>query len=156
VRETKNPQERQARKGQHGSDKVSRWIADLSIGGEAPMASQEKKLRLVPIVQREKRAESLLEKLRPALGIEFSLESDRGVIKSITWPTGDECEYAIPSVWDVSGASIFYWETKSELPDFLPGFKIPLSRSWFDVLFKERMQSKRKIYIDDAYRIDTG
>ncbi len=111
---------------------------------------------MVPKAKTKHAEGSILANIRPALGIEFSLNLDKGTIKSTAWPTGEEREYALPPLWGATDEHILYWGLKSELPDFLPTYKIPLPRAWFDVLFKERSQSKRKIYMDDAYCIETG
>jgi hypothetical protein len=51
---------------------------------------------------------------------------------------------------------ITYRGKKSDLPAFLPWFKIPMPREWFDVLFKEDQDKKVTIYRADAHNVLTG
>jgi hypothetical protein len=58
--------------------------------------------------------------------------------------------------YPVEDEPLVYRGDKSDLPTFLPGFVIPVPSAWFDALFIERREKKRKIYTSEAYAVGTG
>jgi hypothetical protein len=58
--------------------------------------------------------------------------------------------------WEITDTTIMYRGVKRDLPEFLPGFTMPVSRAWFDVLFRKYRQKKAVVYRADAYMVTTG
>jgi hypothetical protein len=58
--------------------------------------------------------------------------------------------------WEITDAPLVYRGLRQALPEFLPGFTIPVPKAWFNELFRKRKQKKKVVYQADAYAVTTG
>lgn len=65
-------------------------------------------------------------------------------------------EESAPGSAEAKDSPLIYRGTKQDLPDLLPGFKIPLPRAWFDAIYIGRKKDKKPFYVPEAYAITAG
>jgi hypothetical protein len=58
--------------------------------------------------------------------------------------------------WEITDATIVYRGVKRALPEFLPGFTMPVHKAWFAELFRRCRQKNAVVYQADAYMVTTG
>ena len=58
--------------------------------------------------------------------------------------------------WEITDATIVYRGLRQDLPEFLPGFTMPVPKAWFNEVVRKRRQKKKVVYQADAYAVTTG